>query len=190
MKKTIATALITALLLMPFNVNANITVSWKAKINSRNYYATNLMVKRIDRKKNKVYCKNWCGYPYQFYGVEDLEKGDIVACIMYTKGTSTIKDDRVISAKFERTDLLKQTNILKYLLERIVIIENDDLGDSFCLRFLRGGNSGGFVHSSFSRNQPFDAEIGEFARKTFDEVKSGLVASCENMGDAGHCHAE
>lgn len=107
MKKTIATALITALLLMPFNVNANITVSWKAKINSRNYYATNLMVKRIDHKKNKVYCRNWCGYPYQFYGVEDLEKGDVVACIMYTKGTSSIKDDRVISAKFERTDLLK-----------------------------------------------------------------------------------
>lgn len=48
MKKTIATALITALLLMPFNVNANITVSWKAKINNKNYYATNLMVKRID----------------------------------------------------------------------------------------------------------------------------------------------
>ena len=54
------------------NVNANIAVSWKAKINNKNYYATNLMVKRIDRKKNKVYCKNWCGYPYQFYGVDNM----------------------------------------------------------------------------------------------------------------------
>lgn len=107
MKKIIATALLTASLMMPFTANANRTVMWKTKIGGKEYYATNLVVKKIDRKKNKVIAKNWCGIPYSFTGVNDLEKGDIIACIMWTKGTKSIKDDTVITAKFERTDLLK-----------------------------------------------------------------------------------
>ena len=107
MKKVIITALITASLMMPFSANANKTVSWKTKISGKEYYATNLVVKKIDRKKNKVYCTNWCKYNYKFTGVSDLEKGDIIACIMYTKGTASIKDDVVITVKYERIDLLK-----------------------------------------------------------------------------------
>lgn len=107
MKRIIITALITASLMMPFTANANRTVSWKTKISGKEYYATNLIVKKIDRKKNRVTAKNWCGYPYPFTGVSDLEKGDVIACIMWTKGTASIKDDVVISAKYERTDLLK-----------------------------------------------------------------------------------
>lgn len=114
MKKIIITVLLTASLMMPFTANANRTVTWKYKTGGKEFYATSLIVKKIDRKKNKVTAKNWCNYTYYFTGVNDLEKGDVIACIMYTKGTSSIKDDRVISAKFERTDLLKQTNILKY----------------------------------------------------------------------------
>lgn len=107
MKKLIATAIITASLMMPFSVNANRTTTWKTRLGSKEYYATNLVVTKIDHKKNKVYGKNWCGYRYPFNGVNDLEKGDIIACIMWTKGTKFIKDDVVITAKFERTDLLK-----------------------------------------------------------------------------------
>lgn len=107
MKKIIITALLTASLMMPFTANANRTVSWKTKINGKQYYATNLIVKKIDRKKNKVIAKNWCGYPYPFTGVSDFEKGDVIACIMWTKGTASIKDDVVITAKYERVDLLK-----------------------------------------------------------------------------------
>lgn len=92
---------------MPFTVNANRTVMWKTKISGKEYYATNLIVKKIDRKHNKVYCKNRYEFPYRFNGVNDLEKGDMVVCIMYTKGTSNIKDDTVITAKFERIDLIK-----------------------------------------------------------------------------------
>ena len=107
MKKIIITALLTASLMMPFTANANRTVSWKIKISGKEYYATNLVVKKVDYKHNKVYVKNWCGYTYTFYGVSDLEKGDVIACIMWTKGTKSIKDDTVITAKFERTDLIK-----------------------------------------------------------------------------------
>jgi len=108
MKKIIVTALLTALLLMPFTTNANRTVEWKTKISGKTYYATVLKVTKIDRKKNKVYCKNWCGYPYQFTGVEDLEKGDTIACIMWTKWTSDIRDDVPLSAKYERLDLINK----------------------------------------------------------------------------------
>lgn len=107
MKRIIITALLTASLMMPFTANANRTVLWKTKISGKEFYATNLVVKKIDRKKNKVTARNWCGYPYPFTGVSDLEKGDVIACIMYTKGTASIKDDVVITAKYERTDLLK-----------------------------------------------------------------------------------
>lgn len=106
MKKLIVTALLTASLLMPFTVNANRTIEWKAKISGKTYYATVLRVTKIDRKKNKVYCKNWCGYPYQFTGVEDIKKGDAISCIMWTKWTSNIKDDVLLTAKYERIDLL------------------------------------------------------------------------------------
>lgn len=108
MKKLIATALLTASLLMPFTVNANRTVTWQTKISGKTYYATVLKVTKVDRKKNKVYCKNWCGYPYQFTGVEDLEKGDDIACIMWTKWTSNIKDDVPLTAKYERLDLIEK----------------------------------------------------------------------------------
>lgn len=106
MKKFIVTALLAASLLMPFTVNANRTVTWQTKISGKTYYATVLKVTKVDRKKNKVYCKNWCGYPYQFTGVEDLEKEDNISCIMWTKWTSDIKDDVPLSAKYERIDLL------------------------------------------------------------------------------------
>lgn len=107
MKKIIVTALLTASLMMPFTVNANKTVMWKTKISGKEYYATNLIVKKVDHKHNKVYAKNWYGIIYPFSGVNDLEKGDVIACIMWTKGTKSIKDDAVITAKFERTDLIK-----------------------------------------------------------------------------------
>lgn len=107
MKKIIATALITMSLMMPFTANAKGTVNWRTKINGKEYYATNLIVTKIDCKKNKVYAKNWCGFPYKFRGVADLEKDDVIACIMWTKGTKSIKDDVVITAKYECIDLFK-----------------------------------------------------------------------------------
>ncbi len=107
MKKIIATILITASLMMPFTANANRTVTWKYKTGGKEFYATNLVVKKIDYKKNKVVAKNWCGYTYTFYGISDLEKEDVISCVMYTKGTASVKDDKVMSAKFERVDLLK-----------------------------------------------------------------------------------
>ena len=103
----IITVLITILFMLPFTANAKGTVNWRTKINGKEYYAAVLIVKKVDRKHNKVYCKNWCNFPYKFTGVNDLEKGDVISCIMYTKNTSNIKDDVVITAGYERVDLLK-----------------------------------------------------------------------------------
>ena len=107
MKKIIATILIIVSLVYPLSVQAGRTIQWKTKLGGKEVYSTNLIVKKIDRKKNIVYCKNWSGVQYKFYGVEDLEKGDVISCVMYTKGTSKISDDIVLSAKYERVDLLK-----------------------------------------------------------------------------------
>lgn len=108
MKRIIATALLTASLMMPFTVNANRTVTWQTTFGNKTYYATVLKVTKVDHKKNKVHCKNWWGYPYQFTGIEDLEKGDVISCIMWTKWTSDITDDIPLTAKYERIDLLNK----------------------------------------------------------------------------------
>ena len=106
MKKFIVSTLLTASLLMPLTANANRTVAWQTKISGKTYYATVLKVTKIDHKKNRAYCKNWCGYSYDFAGIKDLEKGDTISCIMWTKWTSNIKDDIPLTAKYERIDLL------------------------------------------------------------------------------------
>lgn len=107
MKKIIVTVLIVASLVSLLSVQAGRTIKWNTKLGGKEVYSTNLIVNKIDRKKNIVWCKNWSGVQYKFYGVEDLEKGDVISCIMYTKGTPKIKDDVVLSAKYERVDLLR-----------------------------------------------------------------------------------
>ena len=106
--KVIIAVMITVILMSPFSASAGGSVRGKVKISGREYYATNLKVTKVNRKTDTVYCKNWCGFSYHFKGVSDLEKGDVIACIMYTKGTpNNIKDDVVLTAKYERVDLLK-----------------------------------------------------------------------------------
>ena len=90
----------------PFTTNAN-NMRWIIKLGGKEIYASTMIVTKVDVKRNKVYCKNATGFKYRFSGIADFEKGDIISCIMYTKKTPYIKDDVVLSAKYERVDLLK-----------------------------------------------------------------------------------
>lgn len=49
---------------------------------------------------------------------------------------------------------------------------------------------GGIIHSPAPRYQPFEAEIWILRGKFFQEIKSGLVAPRQNMGDTGAGYAD
>lgn len=40
------------------------------------------------------------GFVYQFEGVEDYTKGDLVSCIMFSNGTADITDDMILSVRY------------------------------------------------------------------------------------------
>lgn len=41
------------------------------------------------------------GHQYSFKGIEDWERGDVVACIMSDNGTESIYDDQILTVKYE-----------------------------------------------------------------------------------------
>lgn len=40
------------------------------------------------------------GNQFQFYGAEDYEEGDLVAVLMYSKGTENVTDDIIIRVRY------------------------------------------------------------------------------------------
>lgn len=40
------------------------------------------------------------GNRFQFYGAEDYDEGDLVAVLMYSKGTEIVTDDIIIRARY------------------------------------------------------------------------------------------
>lgn len=106
MKKVIVAMMLVGMM-TPVSVFGSQKVGWKVKIGSNAYYSETMKIKSINRKTDLVTVQNATGFRYTFYGIEDLERGDIVSCIMYTNHTSDIRDDKVMSAKYQRVDLLK-----------------------------------------------------------------------------------
>ena len=64
-------------------------------------YPTAAVVTAVDYDLDLVTVEKATGFVYEFYGVEDLCVGDVMAMLMYSNGTpETIADDIVISARY------------------------------------------------------------------------------------------
>ena len=66
----------------------------------RDLYALTTVVAEVDREYNTVYCVDFNGEKWAFYGCEDWAEGDIATMVMYNNGTSIIYDDVILSAKY------------------------------------------------------------------------------------------
>lgn len=65
-------------------------------------------VENIDDQTDRVTVKNCNGYQFTFESARyDFFEGDDVSCIMSDMGTPSILDDAVISATYDRYDLLR-----------------------------------------------------------------------------------
>lgn len=60
----------------------------------------------IDYTSDTVYVINANGQVFSFAGAEDWLVGDYLTAIMQDKGTDTVKDDSIVSVRYERIDLL------------------------------------------------------------------------------------
>lgn len=63
-------------------------------------YPMTAIVVDVSRGNDKVTIKDYNGNLWQYTGVEDYEVGDIVSCIMNSKGTEKIKDDVIIQMRY------------------------------------------------------------------------------------------
>lgn len=64
-------------------------------------YVLHTQVVSIDHEADVVACVDTVGNVWEFYGVEDWQKGDFAVLTMNTNGTKTIYDDEIVSAVFE-----------------------------------------------------------------------------------------
>ena len=66
-----------------------------------NMYPLTTIVIDADRENDIVSCKDFSGNVWAFEGCEDYEPGDICSMIISDNGTANIKDDVIISTKYD-----------------------------------------------------------------------------------------
>lgn len=64
-------------------------------------YAKQGIVTAIDTQQDVVTFTDTQGRTWSFYGVEDWQEGDMLACIMDTQGTDTVCDDVILCATYQ-----------------------------------------------------------------------------------------
>lgn len=74
---------------------------------SNSYYALTAQVVEIDKTADVVTCEDSNGNLWDFYGVEDWQKGDCVSLLMNTNGTENIYDDTICGTTYGTWDLSK-----------------------------------------------------------------------------------
>lgn len=62
-------------------------------------YPQAMTVTKVNKNSMKIRTATGITYTVK-QDPEDYEVGDIVACIMYTKGTKNVKDDQVITMRY------------------------------------------------------------------------------------------
>ena len=65
--------------------------------NSSEMYSLNTVVNEVNETDDTVICADCNGNLWEFYGVENWQKGDFATMIMDTCGTATIYDDEIIT---------------------------------------------------------------------------------------------
>ena len=63
-------------------------------------YALTTKVVMIDRITDVVWCKDYNGNIWEFYGCEDWAIGDIASLLMNDKGTKKIADDEIKDTRY------------------------------------------------------------------------------------------
>ena len=66
-------------------------------------YALTTKVVMIDYSTDIVWCKDYKGNIWEFYGCEDWAIDDIASLLMNDKGTEKIEDDEIIGARYNGT---------------------------------------------------------------------------------------
>lgn len=98
MKKIVLVSVIAVLTIINFyKVNSIVKES--------NFYPMTAKIIEIDRMEDIVTVEDSTGNVWEFYGVEDFEKGDCVSMIMNNKDTESIFDDEIINVKYSAWDL-------------------------------------------------------------------------------------
>ena len=66
-----------------------------------------IAIETIDQDADRVFVQNSGGMVYAFdTDTEDYETGDDITCIFCDMGTQDVHDDMIISARYDRYDLL------------------------------------------------------------------------------------
>lgn len=68
--------------------------------NVDNLYAKSMLVYEVDREYDILYLTDSNGNGWEYIGIEDLNVGDIVDCLMYDNQTTTIYDDEIIKLQY------------------------------------------------------------------------------------------
>lgn len=72
-------------------------------------YPSTCIITEIDKGNDLVTISTATGNEFQFYGVEDYAKGDLVAVIFYDNGTETVIDDQIMDVRYTGTaDMFKE----------------------------------------------------------------------------------
>jgi hypothetical protein len=58
-------------------------------------YPRAMFVTSLDKTNDKVICEDATEMVWSFYGIDDWEIGDMVTCIMDSKGTDSMLDDEM-----------------------------------------------------------------------------------------------
>lgn len=66
-------------------------------------YALTTKVILVDYTTDIVWCEDFNGNVWEFYGCEGWAVGDIASLLMNDKGTESIEDDEIISARYNGT---------------------------------------------------------------------------------------
>lgn len=78
-----------------------ITFSITSSTLRNNYYSMTTRVVKVDESTDTVTVQDFNGNYWQFDGIEDWAVDGICSCIMDSKGTKEIKDDTIVSTKYD-----------------------------------------------------------------------------------------
>ncbi|MBO4674946.1 MAG: hypothetical protein J5601_02520 [Elusimicrobiaceae bacterium] len=66
-------------------------------------YPLTVKVETVNREADSVSCVDGTGNVWEFFGCEDWQEGDFASLLMNDKGTPSIYDDEIITARYAGT---------------------------------------------------------------------------------------
>ena len=100
--------LIIIAIVLAVGVLGTLAVYYGAVETNGEYYALTARVEDISEAADLVLVKDGNGNLWTFKGVEDWQIGDCASLLMWDNGTENIKDDEIISARYNSWNLEKR----------------------------------------------------------------------------------